>query len=84
MCHYLALCHFMACYYSENLIFLLILSTDFSPQFLPVPSRTKRGLLEQLQTAAPSTSEHLSEQPAVSHGLAGAATKSLKLKCTLF
>ena len=61
------------------MIYLLIVSPNYSPQFLPVPSRIKRGLVEQLQTAAVPTTEHLSEQPAVSHGLGGAA-KSLKLK----
>ena len=74
------------------MICLLIVSPNFSPQFLPVSSRVKRGLLEQLQTAVLPTTEHLSEQPAVSHGLGRAvvvvarvvvvvvATKSLKLK----
>ena len=50
----MSLCHFIRCHFSKNLkVFLIILSTYFSPQLLPVSSRV-RGSKQEHTTSSPA------------------------------
>ena len=53
-CHYFVSCHFIRCYYSENLkVCLFILSTNFSPQLVLVSSKIK-GSGQEHTTSSPT------------------------------